>query len=413
MFILTTGVAASCAAAEAACCICSSACCFGQVFNGGSSGRIASLWLVISSMAAVYGVQHYNGAAEMIGSTLGWACCGVECGRELALRVGEANVLFFLLQAALARTLDFSFHDSSWGLKYAGYIGIALGSALCPSSLVSNEVPTWLIRIAAMAYTGVQSVLLSDTAVKINDAVVSEPPLRSRAQDLWTTKQKALLFVDILIGAAAFFSVGDILYSYHGSSCNRTQLLMGISLILTIGATTVQLSDTAGAANFLASVINAAYVTSLARTGVHSDPGNDCHRTDNTDLSTVTNITIAVFTMSVMCTAQDPVASRVNEKCDAGKLERVLTGTDPVYGSITNDDRTDQFGRAGGTTAEFWQFDLIMAMASSFGCVALSQFAAADRTTALWLWEGSSWLASLVYIWVVSAPRLFPNRDFS
>merc|ERR1711933_72235 len=95
-----------------------------------------------------------------------------------------------------------------------------------------------------------------------------------------------------------------------------------------------------------------------------------------------------------------------------------VSSTKPSSSSLEEEEESDS-----GGFANSWKVNLILGSISCWVAMALTSWGAIKTSfgnianpdvgfASMWVIIGSQWLALLLYLWTLSAPRLFPDRDF-
>ena len=73
--------------------------------------------------------------------------------------------------------------------------------------------------------------------------------------------------------------------------------------------------------------------------------------------------------------------------------------------------------------AKTWKLNIVLGLVSCFFAMALTSWGTIESggdaanpdvgRVSMWIIIASQWLALLLYLWTLTAPRLFPDRDFS
>jgi len=284
----------------------------------------------------------------------------------------------------------------------------------------------------------------------------------------------ARYFGGILGSCAAcyiFFITGiSLLYTYY-NFCAFNTAIITVTLLLVAVLTLVQLTTPAeiGGALLPAAVVSA-YATYLCWSALANNPDESCFATsgigshnNNPGLMAVGIIITGVSLAWTTNTAANslPGLFQHNKNLTESESERAREGGSGFYsldndngggsvnptlnsadieagpsGASNNVQLTD--GEGESTSAEdekdkvdaqhVWAFHLILCVGSIYMAMLLTNWGSAIDTTevvtndgasvtrgktAMWITILTQWLAVLLYIWTLTAPRLLPGREFS
>jgi len=361
------------------------------------------------------------------------------------------SFLFFACAAA-ASYLRPSLNREAWPAKYCVYLLLVLGSVFVSNRwFLGAFVP--LARVGAMAFIVVQQIILIDLAYNWNDSWVGKADAADRVA--WGSGARwlrATIGVCASFYSLALLGVGLLFHYFRG--CGGNTAIVTLSLLMIIALTAVQLSGVEG--SLLTSSVISLYVVYLGYSAVSKNPHEIC----NPQLARENNpydIAVGLFLTAVSLawtgwswTAADRLSGDGVKKArslgkDGGAAFRrgedpVLELDDPLLEyhdedrppsglALGSDDAADALPPA---SREVWKLNAILALVSCWVAMSLTGWGsvadgaaggegAGAHTAAnpqagrvnMAMIAASQWVAVLLYVWTLAAPRLFPDREFS
>jgi hypothetical protein len=360
--------------------------------------------------------------------------------------------LFYLL-SAVATKVQPRLNREAWPAKYALF-GISVFATLFLSSAVTFDgVYLWFARAGATLFLLLQQVILIDVAYNWNEDWVD----RSDQADRLEYGSGSVWLQAIVATCVAFYiftltGIG-LLYEYFGG-CSENTWIITLTLLGVGALTAIQLSGSEG--SLLTSSVVSLYAVYLAYSMVSKNPNQQCNpQLGGNDFwgiaigLTLTALSLAwtgwSWTAEERLNAQGvqsakPMApssssSHNNNGNNGGNggqgganLDVPFLDPDdqPTSGMVMESDQvmsssSPMFGR------DIWKLNIVMALISCFVAMTLTGFGsmeteldehenAANPTVGRFNMATigiSQWLAILLYVWTLLAPRIYPDYDFS
>jgi serine incorporator 1/3 len=353
--------------------------------------------------------------------------------------------LFFLITAA-ATKMQPQLNKEAWPAKYCLYLFSVAVTIFLNSSPFFTGIFLWTARLGATLFLVLQQVILIDIAYDWNEDWVE----RADQQDRLSYGTGATWFRAIVATCAGFYIAAltgiGLLYHYF-CDCPENTWIVTLTLLGMIALTVIQLSGTEG--SLLTSSIISVYAVYLAYSMVSKNPNGEC----NPQLGGSDAWGIAIgLTLTAVSLAWTAFSWTAEERLtmDSVQSARSVTGLNPM--SMDNGRNLDVpfldpndsptaglvlessdmiSSGAGGTGAgsNVWKLNVVMALICCFVAMTLtgwggivileqqeSEQRAANPTVGrmnMAMIGISQWIAILLYIWTLAAPRLFPDREFS
>lgn len=364
----------------------------------------------------------------------------------MVYRISFSTAVLFAVCAAISHVRP-RFHDSHWGSKFFWWVVMILITCVVPNSFFFGYV--WAARFGAFAFVVLQQVLLIDLAYYVNDALVEMADNSEEYAEIGglSTPLVGLLLLSFLFFALSVTGI-SLLFVYFGTGCESPNVIMSLTIILIIVATLCQLFSQDS--NLLTSSVVALYATYLAAAALSANPVARCnpfYANSNDWMSIVLGI---AFTVIALCYTiysasrnikylKDGRGTKTSDDAPGGALmNRVLTGqlpenqyqSDETVAPSAEQSAADVEGQATETVAyeekagsEVASFNIVMCLMAMNVAMTLTNWGSTNRSgaatnpqsgkIAMWMQAASQWVALLLYIWCLIAPRLFPDRDFS
>ena len=369
-----------------------------------------------------------------------------QCARfQAAYRVSFVAFIFFIAMAFITLRKP-SEHYEAWDAKIFTFLCLLVASSFAPNGMFLVWV--WIARIAAFLFLVLQQIILIDTAYSLNEYLVGKGYAEQEVNNGSGLNRYlvSLVALSIIIFAATITGL-SLLFAYF-DGCTTADAFNSITLVFVVSFTLCQLfvihddTTTGGATSqtnsLLTSAVVAGYVVYLTFVSVSSNPDKDCNPmyNDRENLVSVsiglaiTFITLCatVYFASISMTALiDDKSAILTTQID---LEKTLTGEPmndesnttmrPSLTRMLSDVPTQGKKSSVRTEAKFY---VVMALISCYWCCVLTNWgnpggggSSSSPTaghTAMWMNISAAWICSLLYIWTIIAPKLFPDRDFS
>jgi hypothetical protein len=363
-------------------------------------------------------------------------------GQAGVYRAALAALIFFVL-AGVAVCCKRTANREAWPAKYVLYLFLVLGFCFVPNDPLFLAVYLNIARIGAIFFILFQQVVFVDMAHNWNDGWVeksdqaeSEEPGSGKKWLMAILASAVFLFVVSIVGWALLF------YFFKGCRINLAFISMTILLVLI--ATVAQLWGTEG--SLLSSSLISAYATMLCYNAITRNPDPVCNPQlgDDDALSVIIGIGLTVVSLGYVgwsTTADKTLGSNQDEDTEVeanGAQNQSTRDKTKVGGLVTNYDSTSKdeevptHGDLAGeeedanipnTFSNNWKLNLALAIVTCWFSMALTGWGSiqANGTVTnpqvgrvnMWIIIASQWVALLLYVWTLVAPKLFPDRDFS
>jgi len=448
-------ICASCAA-SLACSACKCACSFKCL----ATKSIANLvYVVLQLTSAILAVSlRYGGVDLNIGADVGIhgvSVCtntnGTACGNALSFticnhdkcagywavyRISCTLAIFFLLMMILtACTCKGSVHahQGYWFAKAVFIVGVLAAILFAPNDMLA--VYAWIARFIAPLFLVYQMVCYIDFGYRANKM------LRDKDVEGGTWRWRYLMLLICIVLITGSIACIGIMYHYYPPSCAfnvlacTTTLLFGL---LNISISISRLSHEEG--NIFVSSLIFAYTTYLCYSTLSAMPEPMCNISMSPDGSSETGslvlscviagLTVGYFAyrMGSKQLRRDSMGSNMMSGKSPGEAGDASSGaTDVVTVQVEGDagKANGEGGHDGGEEVEsesFLTYHFVMLIITVYVSMMLTDWgtpAAAQNQkynlgyASAWLQMSANWICSILYLWTLVAPKLFPNRDFS
>lgn len=281
--------------------------------------------------------------------------------------------------------------------------------------------------------------------------------------------KKWLVAILVSCGVLYALSLAALIYMFVVfTGCPTNNTFISLTLLLCIAITGAQLSGEEG--SLLASACITAWATYLSYGAVTKNLNKSCNPTLGEPTPSTIALGLAVTIISLAYTGFSYTAEdklRVRPKNNDDEVAVATTTTDVKanenggnnnmenrkvtgvavnggnYGSAGGDgDKVDsdgpghgddevEEGEGGNSAADndpsqlsnSWRLNIAMCAVACWTAMILTHWGAVQSrgslanpsasNVAMWIVIASQWLVMLLYFWILIAPRLFPNRDFS
>ena len=253
----------------------------------------------------------------------------------------------------------------------------------------------------------------------------------------------------ILVSAVSLFLfsiAGWVLLFYFFGGCSTNLAFISVTIVLVLTTTVAQLWGTEG--SLLSSSLISAYATMLCYNAVTRNPDPVCNPQlgDDDALSVIIGVGLTVVSLGYVgwSTTADKTlggSSEESAELEVGASQTQSTTAEEkarVGGVVTNYDSTakdeespsngdgvedEEEGPVPNTFSNNWKLNLALAVVTCWFSMALTGWGSiqANGTVTnpqvgkvnMWIIIASQWVALLLYLWTLVAPKLFPDRDFS
>jgi len=309
-------------------------------------------------------------------------------------------------------------HRGYWFAKFFILAAVLVGTLFAPSDMFAYYA--WVARFIAPAYLLYQLVCFIDFGYAINQRWVDNDEAEKQLlcfnnsfEDggrLW----KGLLVVSSLLLYGASITGVALLYRFYPSSCAFNALGVTVTLFMFLLNTVISLSKIAEHGSLFCSALITAYCVFLCYSAMASMPYEECNpflASENT-FNTVVSIGIACWTMIVK-------SFGVGNRHSRGQMADGVAN-DQVAVEVPGEAKDEV------EPASYWKYNGVMVLLSVYMAMLLTAWGEDVATTgqgegsssysaglaSAWIQMATNWLCSILYLWTLIAPRLFPDREF-
>jgi serine incorporator 1/3 len=443
--------------------ICNS--CLGTTLEG-TTGRKRSVLLLVFAILASFFFQYYLGPAVVnetswiwnmyrtipsMGKLVhnGWfnACSEYKDDPDmLAQCAGIGGVyrptflatMFFAVHAIATRMLP-ALQREVWPAKYTVYFFSLMISVFFPTNPLFGGFYLFVARCGAALFIILQQLILIDVAYNWNEDWVE----RANEADRLVYGEGVRWLQAIVATCVTFYVVCLIaivhLYNSFGD-CSANVWIITLTLLGVCAMTGIQLAGREG--SLLTSSVMSLYAVYLAFMMVSKNPSSECNPLLGHD--NPWGITIGLFLTSISLawtgwswSAEERLTLDNAQSAKAVGSHLQNPNVNAADGSLNldvpflNPNQLPTQGIVTTTTSgydneqsEIWKLNVVMALIScwiamtltGWGVIESADMNAANPTASrvnMAIIGISQWLAIILYVWTLVAPRLFPDRDFS
>ncbi|KAL7430679.1 hypothetical protein ACHAXM_003122 [Skeletonema potamos] len=346
------------------------------------------------------------------------------CSGNAGVYRASSAAFFFFVVFGLAALCKPTANRDAWPAKYALYCILCAGTCFIPNDPLFMPIYLWIARVGACFFVLIQQIILVDVAYNWNESWIEKAD--KAETDEGTGKGKkwlgAILFSCFVLFAGSF--AGIIILFVHFGGCSSNDAFISITLVGSILVTVVQLtmSDTG---SLLTSASMTAYVTYLCGAAVSKNPNPVCNpKLGQTSAGNIVLGMLFVF-ISLMWTGlsnTNRLGGPVNEDHEASVTD--AEEARPVGGVVVNNEDTEAADTASPKSFNnAWRLNAVLALVCCWYAMTLTGWGSIENrgdvsnpdagAVSMWMLIVSQWIALLLYLWTLIAPRLFPDRDFS
>jgi len=345
---------------------------------------------------------------------------------------------FFLIHAGATRMVP-ALQKEVWPAKYTIYFFSLLLTVLLPTNPLFGGFYLFIARCGATLFILLQQLILIDIAYNWNEDWVE----KANEADRLVYGEGVRWLQAIVATCVSFYVVCLIaivhLYNSFGD-CKSNVWIITLTLLGVCAMTGVQLAGTEG--SLLTSSVISLYSVYLAFMMVSKNPSGQCNPFLGEDNFWGICIGLGLTFVSLVWTgwswsAEDrlnlenaqsakAVGTQQNPNVTTadGSLNLDVPFLDPSRGPTQGIVTTTASGYD-DEASEIWKLNLVMALISCWVAMTLTNWGimetvenghAANPTASrvnMAIIGISQWMAILLYMWTLLAPRLFPDRDFS
>ena len=331
----------------------------------------------------------------------------------------------FVLCIILARNTAASiFHDGCWGTKFLFVLGFFIGTMWINNSFFQGYMQ--FSRVVSILFLLVQALLMLVVAYKLNELLVGNYESES-------TDGIGCSGVVVIV-LTALFSIGNVVWLVFQyiwfSGCATNNIVMTITLVACIASYAVVFFRTREDASILTSSIVVSYLLYLQWSAMASRPNDQCNPFENSSTNTILQIVVGAFItiISLMVISsttkksdKDNLTTRINQPLmenDEDDHERLEPVT-KKNGETLDQDQLHSFPISSATIF----FQVLLILASVYYSMLLTNWGNptifddtttfyASNNTSFWIKLVAQWLSTVIYLFSMFAPMLFPDREF-
>jgi len=348
-------------------------------------------------------------------------------GRAGNLRVLCCTIIFFVL-AAVAAALQPTANRLAWPAKYVLYILGVAGFLFVPTNPLITPITLTLGRIGGAFFIVAQQLHLVDMAYNWNNAWV-EKHNQAEVEEMGSGK-KWLTAILIACGVLECMTLASWIYIglRYTNDCPLNLVFLIITILAVILIHAAQLSGEQG--SLLASSMIGTWLSYLCYNAVSKHP--DCGTQDDTELRIALGLIVTFLslgytgwavTSTKMLTNNNHDVAAADEEQQPNQVTGVVTGD---YGATINGNEENIEEAKTEEDAPMppgsWRINLVLATVACWTSMTLTGWGELTNdglsanpsagTTAMWMVMAAQWLCILLYLWMLVAPRLFPDREF-
>jgi hypothetical protein len=299
-----------------------------------------------------------------------------------------------------------------------------------------------IARVGGFMFNIFQQVILIDVAYNWNESWLSKSDQAEADEGVGKGKK----WLGAILASCAVLYIGSItgiilMYIYFGG-CSTNDAFITITLIMSLICTIVQLRFSENG-SLLSSGCMTAYATYLCGVACSKNSNAECN--PKLGETSVGNIIMGLLlaTMSLLWTGYSSTASkRVGGRDEGENVNTSRSATNeeankpPKEGGVVvgasygaapdeplNEDQHTSIASDPTYFNNSWKLNAILALISCWYSMALTGWGTIEKRgnianpdvseTSMWMLIVSQWIALLLYLWTLVAPRFFPDRDFS
>ncbi|KAL7455695.1 hypothetical protein ACHAWC_007229 [Mediolabrus comicus] len=384
----------------------------------------------VSQIVWPYFVNAWTGSCANENPELVKVCSG----NAGVFRASFAAFLFFVI-FGLAAICKPTANRDAWPAKYALYCLFSAGFCFIPNDPLFTPIYLWVARIGSICFILLQQIILVDIAYNWNESWLEKADKAEIDQGTGKGKQwlGAILFSCFILFSLSLAGI-IILFVYFGG-CPTNDAFISITLVGSIICTVVQLtiSETG---SLLTSAAMTAYNIYLCGAAVTKNPNAVCN--PKLGETSVGNIVFGLLfvVISLMWTGYSYTndvrlggspSTRGPTTTNEATVEDAEEGK-PVGGVVVNnkDEAEESIADATTSPASFnnsWKLNAVLSLICCWYAMTLTGWGSVDKRgdmanpdvgqVSMWMLIVSQWIAMLLYLWTLVAPKIFPNRDFS
>ncbi|CAH9085800.1 unnamed protein product [Cuscuta epithymum] len=338
---------------------------------------------------------------------------------QAVLRVSLGNFLFFgVLSLIMIGVKDQndrrdSVHHGGWVLKFAVWVVLLILMFFLPNAMINFYAI--ISKFGAGLFLVIQVILLLDATLSWNDAWVAKDERK------WYI---ALLVVSVAcyLATYAFSGILFIWFNPSGNDCGLNVFFIVMTMILAFVFAVIALHPRVNGSLLPASVISI-YCAYLCYTGLSSEPRDYvCNGLPNKSKA----VTISTLILGMLTTVLSVLYSALRAGSSTAFLSPPSSPKTDKRPLLQTDEDVESGGKgkreveARPVSYSYSFFHLIFTLASMYSAMLLSGWTSSSESsqlidvgwTSVWVRICTQWVTAALYIWSLTAPLIFPDREF-
>eukprot|EP01087_Luapelamoeba_hula_P021513 TRINITY_DN753_c0_g1_i1.p1 TRINITY_DN753_c0_g1~~TRINITY_DN753_c0_g1_i1.p1 ORF type:complete len:442 (+),score=52.13 TRINITY_DN753_c0_g1_i1:54-1379(+) len=440
------GAIVSCLACQAVSCCAGMACnCCGKIIPISKSIATRFMYVFLFFVASLVQYVLSNWSKELFSwipvldvckssDSERW-CIGALSAARVCFAMTLFHLIFAVFMIRVKNSSDFraNIQDGWWSLKFLVIAGLVVVAYVIPN--VFFVYFGWIALFGAAIFIIIQLMLLVDFAYTWANAWIANYDETESPLWYWLLLGSTIVMYILCLAATVLIYV----FFYKGSDCWLNAFLptINVAMCLLLSFLSVHPRIQAahpGGTGLLQSAVVSVYATYLIVSAITAEPDKDgfhCNPLDQVGSSLSTLVLGAMFTIVAVCFTAIRTSTQGNSllattSVDPEKDEnKSLVGEDNQIGEDGEEAKDDEVEEV---TYNYTFFHITFMSATMFVYMLVTNWATISQTTttdgdseykvdhgmvAVWVKAVSSWLVGLLYAWTLTAPALFPNRDFS
>lgn len=421
---------------------CAASCCCAAVskscgFVNSKSERFHKLpytILIFFSVLAAIILRNYKGdflvGKIYHGVDMTYHYCDDTCkGDQAVYRICLSLTIFFafhtLLLFAAPAGIGYEFHTSFFGAKLIAFTGVLIGMFYVDIQSMNDFANT--CRIVSLAFIVFQTVAIIDYAYTLHFWMVDR---RVVAWDI------ANLSLSGLILCVSLIMIGFMFHWFAGNaSCHMEKFVLSMTIIVPAVFTTFACTEYIPHGALFPSACITGYAVYLAFTALVSDTDRQCNSEiqraeSEANWEMAIGIIIAAVSITFTTWSMGESSSKLfGQRGDGDEKEHFIDGKNKDENDMNLDGQQDEEEEeelAPEVLEErkkaAYVFHLLMTLASMYACMLLTSWSTQNyeaegeryqSNESFWVKVTSQWFVLLLYVWTLTAPIMFPDRDFT
>lgn len=360
-------------------------------------------------------------------------------GNSGVYRASFSAFVFFIL-FGLAAWCRPTANREAWPAKYILSLFLCVGTVFIPNTPLFLPIYLNIARVGGFLFSIFQQVILVDVAYNWNESWLAKSDQAEADEGAGKGKK----WLGAILLACAILYIGSIagiilLYIYFGG-CSTNDAFITITLVLSLLCTVVQLRFSENG-SLLSSGCMTAYATYLCGVACSKNANAECNpKLGETSIGNII-MGLLLATMSLLWTGYSSTANKrvggrdldddadntatANNETEPPKEGGVVVGGS--YGATPADEPLNESQQSVASDPTYfnnsWKLNAVLALICCWYSMALTGWGSIEKRgsianpdvseTSMWMLIVSQWIALLLYLWTLVAPRFFPDRDFS